>query len=93
MKEIYYEFEDAIVEDALEDSETSSDNSLTQIASTVAVASTPIPAPSMTTAAAIADKPLKAVNTLRIIIAQKLKKKLDEVLLSNLLLRTKFWVI
>lgn len=74
MKEIYYEFEDANIEDALEDLEAFSDNSPTQIASTVAVASTPIPAPSMTTAAAIADKPLKAVDTLQIIIAPKLKK-------------------
>lgn len=47
------------------------------------VASAPIPAPSTTTAAAIADEPLKAVDTLRIIIAQKLKKKLDKVPLSK----------
>jgi len=40
------------------------------------------PAPSAGPAAAVADEPLKAVDTLRI-IAQKLKKKVEEVPLSK----------
>jgi 3-oxoacyl-ACP reductase-like protein len=41
------------------------------------------PVPSAGPAAAIVDEPLKAVDTLRIIIAQKLKKKVEEVPLSK----------
>ena len=41
------------------------------------------PTPSAGPAATIADEPLKAVETLRAIIAQKLKKSLDEISLSK----------
>ena len=48
-----------------------------------AAAAVTAPAPSAGPAATIVDEPLKAVETLRAIIAQKLKKSLDEISLSK----------
>ena len=78
-KEIYYEFEDEAVEVAAE----------TREAPSTPVAAAPVPpvpatvAPAAGPAVVIADEPLKAVDTLRVIIAQKLKKGIDEVPLSK----------
>lgn len=80
-KEIYYQYEDEAV------AEVSSEVSESTPAPTAApaVAATPVAAPvsSAGPAASIPDEPLKAVDTLRVIIAQKLKKGVDEVPLSK----------
>lgn len=80
-KEIYYQYEDEAV------AEVSSEASESTPAPTAApaVAATPVAAPvsSAGPAASIPDEPLKAVDTLRVIIAQKLKKGVDEVPLSK----------
>ena len=80
-KEIYYQYEDETVAEApAESSET---------AAPAAVAAAPVAAPVAApaapsgSAASVPDEPLKAVDTLRVIIAQKLKKGVDEVPLSK----------
>jgi fatty acid synthase subunit alpha len=74
-KEIYYQFEDEA------SPESTAEATPVAIAATpAAVASTAAPAPSSSgPAAAIADEPLKAVDTLRAIIAQKLKKTIGGI--------------
>ncbi|KZS94178.1 fatty acid synthase [Sistotremastrum niveocremeum HHB9708] len=82
-KEIYYQFEDE-VEEAEKPSESEASPAPAAAASAPAAAAAPPPqAPSGGAATAIEDEPLKAVDTLRVIIAQKLKKKADEVPLSK----------
>lgn len=83
-KEIYYQFEDEQTEIAAESSVESSPTAA-PVAAPGAAAPTPVaaPTPSAGPAATIADEPLKAVETLRAIIAQKLKKSLDEISLSK----------
>ncbi|KAI0649410.1 fatty acid synthase [Trametes meyenii] len=79
-KEVYYQFED----EAEAPAEASSEESAPTPAA-APVAATPVaaaPAPSAS-AASIEDVPLKAVDVLVAIIAQKLKKKVDEIPLSK----------
>ncbi|CAE6423597.1 unnamed protein product [Rhizoctonia solani] len=81
-KEIYYQFEDETVD---------APTQTVVETPTPAAASAPVAAPVVTApvvpaggaAAAIPDEPLKAVDTLRVIIAQKLKKRVDEVPISK----------
>jgi fatty acid synthase subunit alpha, fungi type/fatty acid synthase subunit beta, fungi type len=81
-KEIYYQFEDEQEAAILETPDESTLPVLAAASPLVSVA--PVaPAPSAGPATSIADEPLKAVDTLRIIVAQKLKKKTDEVSLSK----------
>ena len=82
-KEIYYQFED---ESTPEPASASTPTVVTPVpaAESAPLAASPsITAPPAGGAAAVADEPLKAIDTLRIIIAQKLKKKVDEVPLSK----------
>jgi len=79
-KEIYYQFEDE--PEAAPESTTASEPAVAAPVAAVAPLSVAAPAPSAGPAAAIADEPLKAVDTLRVIIAQKLKK-VEEVPLSK----------
>ena len=82
-KEIYYQFED---EAAPEESSSSSEEASTPapVAAPVAAAPVAVAAPAASgPAASIPDEPLKAVDVLRVIIAQKLKKAVDEVPLSK----------
>jgi fatty acid synthase subunit alpha len=84
-KEVYYQFEDAAPEEAAApEPSSSSPSSSTPAPAAAASAPAPVaPAPSSGPVAEIPDAPLKAVDTLRIIIAQKLKKKVEEVPLSK----------
>ena len=80
-KEVYYAFEDAAPEEAAPAAEASA------TASTPTPAATAAPPPVATSsagpAAAIEDVPPKAVDTVRIIVAQKLKKPASEIPLSK----------
>ena len=78
-KEIYYQFEDvpmAVETEAVPDAAPTPSSAPTQV---VAV---PIPAPSGP-ATSVEDVPLKAQDVLNIIVAQKLKKKVEEVPVSK----------
>lgn len=80
-KEIYYQYEDEAVSEV--SSEASESTPAPTAAPAVAVAPVAAPISSAGPAASIPDEPLKAVDTLRVIIAQKLKKGVDEVPLSK----------
>jgi fatty acid synthase subunit alpha len=83
-KEIYYQFEDEAAQpESGPESAAAPEPATTTQAATVAPVAVAAPAPSAGPAAAIADEPLKAVDTLHVIIAQKLKKKVEEVPLSK----------
>lgn len=76
-KEIYYQFEDE-PESAPEAPVT--DNSPAPVAAAAAPTAVPVAAPSGSgPAAQIPDEPLRALDTLLVIIAQKLKKKVEEI--------------
>jgi fatty acid synthase subunit alpha len=78
-KEIYYQFEDEAVAEASPES-TAEATPVAIAATPAAVAPIATPAPSSSgSAAAIADEPRKAVDTLQAIIAQKLKKTIGEI--------------
>ncbi|KAF4614083.1 hypothetical protein D9613_007929 [Agrocybe pediades] len=79
-KEIYYQYEDELEAPALE--ESSSDSAAPAAAAPVAVAAAPVAAPSGPVAS-IEDVPIKATDILLVVIAQKLKKKVDEIPLSK----------
>ncbi|KAF9502982.1 hypothetical protein BS47DRAFT_1310401 [Hydnum rufescens UP504] len=81
-KEIYYQFKD---EAAAADTDTAADSPATtaNTASVPIAAAVVAPALSSGPVASIADEPLKALDTLHIIIAQKLKKKVEEIPLSK----------
>ena len=81
-REIYYLFEDEAEAPAAESAEVSSAPAATPTPASVA-APVATPAPSAAPAATIEDVPLKAVDILTSIIAQKLKKKVEEVPLSK----------
>ncbi|QRV90063.1 fatty acid synthase subunit beta [Ceratobasidium sp. AG-Ba] len=82
-KEIYYQFEDEVV-DAPTQTIVETPAAPVAAAPAVAVPVAVAPAaPAGGSATAIPDEPLKAVDTLRVIIAQKLKKKVDEVPISK----------
>ncbi len=81
-KEVYYQFEDEPEAAA----ETETESSPSSAPSTVAAAAVPVAAPIAPPAggaASIEDAPLKAIDILMVIVAQKLKKKVDEVPLSK----------
>ena len=81
-KEVYYQFEDEPESEAPA-AETTAD---TAAAAPAPVAAAPAPvaaAPAAAAAASIEDVPLKAVDVLVAICAQKLKKKVDEIPLSK----------
>ncbi|KZW02887.1 fatty acid synthase [Exidia glandulosa HHB12029] len=75
-KEIYYQFED---EAAAPEVDASAEASGPAVAAPVAAVALPVSAAPAAAAAAIPDEPIKALDTLRIIIAQKLKKKVEDV--------------
>ena len=76
-KEIYYQFEDDIEAPT---KENPSPAPSTPAAAVPAPSSTPVPAPaSLGPIAAIEEVPMKAIDILMVIVAQKLKKKIDEV--------------
>lgn len=82
-KEIYYQFEDETVDaptQTVVETPAPAASAPAPVAATVVAAPA---APAGGAAAAIPDEPLKAVDTLRVIIAQKLKKKVDEVPISK----------
>jgi fatty acid synthase subunit beta len=80
-KEVYYALEDA----AEEAPAAAPSEAAAPAAAPVAVAAAPVPvaAPSGGAAAAVEDVPPKAVDTVRVIVAQKLKKPASEIPLSK----------
>lgn len=80
-KEIYYQFEDEVVDAPTQTVVETPAAAAAPVAAAPVVAA-PV-APAGGSAVAIPDEPLKAVDTLRVIIAQKLKKKVDEVPISK----------
>jgi fatty acid synthase subunit alpha len=79
-KEIYYQLEDEVVEPAA--AEASSEAVPAPVAAPVAVAVS-APAAASSAAASVEDVPIKAVDVLTVIVAQKLKKKADEIPMSK----------
>jgi malonyl CoA-acyl carrier protein transacylase len=80
-KEVYYSFEDEVADAPAAESPVAA---AAPVATAAPVAAAPVAAPSGGGAAAdVPDAPLKAVDTLRIIIAQKLKKSVAEVPLTK----------
>ena len=80
VKEIYYQYEDEI--DAPTDDIINAPSAVTPVAPVVA-ATVAIPAPSSGPVASIEDVPIKAIDILLVIVAQKLKKRVDEIPLSK----------
>ena len=83
VKEIYYDVDPVIEEEA---APPASDGSSTNPPAAPAVSSAPVaaaPSPSSGPAAAVADVPVQAVDILRSLIAQKLKKSLADIPLSK----------
>ncbi|WVQ99903.1 hypothetical protein IAU59_007046 [Kwoniella sp. CBS 9459] len=80
-KEVYYAFEDA-AEEAPAAAAPAASSAPAAAAAPVAVAA-PVAAPAGPAAAAVEDVPPKAVDTVRIIVAQKLKKPAGEIPLSK----------
>ncbi|KAL7423454.1 hypothetical protein Q5752_001034 [Cryptotrichosporon argae] len=80
-KEVYYAFEDAPEEAEAAPAEATS-SAPAAAAAPVAVAA-PVAAAPAASAAAVEDVPPKAVDTVRIIVAQKLKKQASEIPLSK----------
>ncbi|KAI0635636.1 fatty acid synthase [Trametes polyzona] len=81
-KEVYYQFEDEAEAPAAEGSSEDSSSAAPAAAPAAAAPVAAAPAPSAA-AASIEDVPLKAIDVLVAIIAQKLKKKVDEIPLSK----------
>jgi fatty acid synthase subunit beta len=79
-KKIYYRCEDEV--EAPPVTESASEVTVAAAVSPVPAAITAAPSPA-TAATSIEDVPIKAVDVLLVVIAQKLKKKVDEVLLSK----------
>lgn len=82
-KEVYYQFEDAEPEAAAPAESSTPAASSSAPAPVAAAASPPPPSASAGPAAEIPDEPIKAVDTVRVIIAQKLKKQVSEIPLSK----------
>ena len=83
-KEIYYQFEDEA--EAAAEPEPAAAPAASSAPAPAAAAPAPAPAPAAPSAgpaAQVADEPLKAIDVLRVIIAQKLKKRIDEVPLTK----------
>ncbi|EJU05022.1 fatty acid synthase [Dacryopinax primogenitus] len=84
IKEIYYQFEDEVTEEAKPTtSEGPAPTAATAVAAPAPVATPVAAAPPAGGAADVPDEPLKAIDTLRIVVAQKLKKKTEEIPLSK----------
>lgn len=81
-KEVYYAFEDAVEDVAPASSESAAPAAASSAPAPVA-APVAAAAPSAGPAAAVEDVPPKAVDTLRVVVAQKLKKPASEVPLSK----------
>ena len=81
-KEVYYLFEDEAVEEAPAAASSSSSAPAPAASSAPAAAAAPVAA-SAGPAAAVEDAPPKAVDTVRIIVAQKLKKSASEIPLAK----------
>ena len=80
-KDVYYQFEDEPEAEAPA-AETAAESSA-PAAAPVAAAPAPVAAAPAASAASVEDVPLKAVEVLVAIIAQKLKKRVDEIPLSK----------
>ncbi|KAH9950013.1 fatty acid synthase [Amylocystis lapponica] len=80
-KEVYYQFEDEAEAPAEEASQSDATPLSTPPAAAAATLAAPIAAP--VAAASIEDAPLKAVDILSVVVAQKLKKKVEEIPLSK----------
>ena len=76
-KEIYYQFEDE-AESAPAAEDTPTTTAAPRAAAPVAVAAAPAAA-APSNAVAVPEEPLKALDTLRFIVSQKLKKRVDEI--------------
>ena len=81
-KEVYYLFEDEAVEEAPAAASSSSSAPAPAASSAPAAVAAPVAA-SAGPAAAVEDAPPKAVDTVRIIVAQKLKKSASEIPLAK----------
>ncbi|WWD18974.1 hypothetical protein CI109_103431 [Kwoniella shandongensis] len=81
-KEVYYAFEDAAEEEAAP-AASSAPAPATSSAPAPVAAPVAMAAPAGPAAAAVDDVPPKAVDTVRVIVAQKLKKQIGEVPLSK----------
>lgn len=82
-KEVYYAFEDASGEAAASSSESAAAPSVSASAPAPVAAPIAIAAPSAGPAVAVDDVAPKAVDTVRVIVAQKLKKPASEIPLSK----------
>ncbi|KAF7722190.1 3-oxoacyl-[acyl-carrier-protein] synthase [Apophysomyces ossiformis] len=82
-KEIYYEFENPVEEVNEPVAAPSPAAPAPSAAAVPAVAAAPVPAPSAGPAAPVSDAPVTATEVIHVVIAQKLKKSVDEVPLSK----------
>lgn len=82
-KEVYYAFEDTAADEAPAVSEAPSSSPKAAAAPVAVAAPVAAPAPSGGSAAAVEDVPPRAVDTVRVIVAQKLKKPASEIPLSK----------
>jgi fatty acid synthase subunit alpha, fungi type len=80
VKEIYYQYEDEI-EAPTSDETVDAPTTATPVASTTTTVA--VSAPSSGPVAKIEDAPIKAIDILLVIVAQKLKKRVDEIPLSK----------
>ena len=80
-KEVYYQFEDE--PEAAAEPESSQEAASTPAAAAAPIAVAAPVVPPAGGAASIEDVPLKAIDVLTVIVAQKLKKKVDEIPLSK----------
>ena len=80
VKEIYYQYEDEIEAPA---SDVTADVPVVTTPATPATTSTVVSTPSSGPVASIEDVPIKAIDILLVIVAQKLKKRVDEIPLSK----------
>nr|BAB62032.1 fatty acid synthase alpha-subunit [Schizosaccharomyces pombe] len=80
-REIYYNFEDEVADEPAEAPASTSSTPKVETAAAAAPAATPAPAPAQTSApaAALPDEPPKALEVLHTLVAQKLKKSIEEV--------------
>ncbi|PPQ94469.1 hypothetical protein CVT25_001102 [Psilocybe cyanescens] len=80
VKEIYYQYEDEAEAPAAEEAESSA---AAAAPSAVAPVVSPVAAAPSGPVASIEDAPVKAIDILLVIVAQKLKKRIDEIPLSK----------
>lgn len=81
-KEIYYQFEDQVEAPPAESAEPAATSPAVAAAPAAAAAPAPVAVPSGP-AANIEDAPIKALDVLTVIVAQKLKKNINEVPLTK----------